>query len=93
MTVDWSKRGDYIAKHGVTAAQAGEALTDPDAVVFNPDYNSRNGEGVRTIGFSPSADSVLTVITYVVDGVMHGASAWKSNSLDRRYYRRGGPDE
>jgi uncharacterized DUF497 family protein len=36
VTVDWSKRGDYIAKHGVTAAQASEALTDPDAVVFNP---------------------------------------------------------
>ena len=93
MTVDWSKRGDYIARHGVTAAQASEALTDPDAVVFNPDYNSRNGEGVRTIGFSLSAASVLTVTTYVMDGVTHGASAWKSNSRDRRYYRLGGPDE
>lgn len=61
MTVDWGKRGDYIAKHGVTAAQASEALTDPDAVVFDPDT--------------------------------HGASAWKSNSRDRRYYRLGGPDE
>jgi hypothetical protein len=40
----WPALGDYIAKHGVTAAQASEALTDPDAVVFDPDYNSRNGE-------------------------------------------------
>ena len=93
MAVDWTKRGDYIAKHGVTAAQASEALTDPDAVVFNPDYNSRNGEGVRTIGVSPSAASVLTVIAYVMDGVTHGASAWKSNGRDRRYYRLGGTDE
>lgn len=93
MVVDWSKRGEHIAKHGVTAVQASEALTDPDAVVFDPDYNSRNGEGIRTIGFSPSAASVLTVITYVMDGIAHGASAWKSNSRDRRYYRQGGPDE
>jgi hypothetical protein len=93
VVVDWGKRGEYIAKHGVTAVQASEALTDPDAVVFDPDYNSRTGEGVRTIGFSPSAASVLTVITYVIDGVTHGASAWKSNGRDRRYYRQGGPDE
>ena len=51
----WTKRGEYLAKHGVTVTQASEALTDPDAVVFDPDYNSRTGEGVRTIGFSPSA--------------------------------------
>ncbi len=93
MTVDWTKRAGYLAKHGVTVTQASEALTDPDAVVFDPDYNSRTGEGVRTIGFSPSAASVTTVITYVMDGVTHGASAWKSNSRDRRYYYQGGPDE
>ena len=28
-----------------------------------------------------------------MDGVTHGASAWKSNSRDRRYYRQGGSDE
>jgi uncharacterized DUF497 family protein len=93
VTVDWTKRGEYLAKHGVTITQASEALTDPDAVVFDPDYNSRTGEGVRTIGFSPSAASVMTVITYVMDGVTHGASAWKSNSRDRRHYHQGGPDE
>lgn len=93
MAVDWTKRGEYFAKHGVTVAQAGEALADPDSVVFDPDYNSRNGEGVRTIGFSPSAASVLTVITYVADGVTHGAGAWKSNGRDRRYYLQGGHDE
>jgi uncharacterized DUF497 family protein len=91
--VDWTKRGEYLAKHGLTVTQVSEALTDPDAVVFDPDYNSRTGEGVRTIGFSPSAASVMTVITYVMDGVTHGASAWKSNSRDRRYYHQGGPDE
>ena len=93
MAVDWSKRSEYIAKHGITTAQANEALADPNAVVFDPDYNSRNGEGIRTIGFSRSADSVLTVITYSNAGITHGASAWKSNSRDRRYYRQGGPDE
>ena len=91
--VDWSKRGEYITKHGVTVAQANEALADADAVVFSPDYNSQIGLSVRTIGYSLSADAVLTVITFVADGITFGASAWKSNGRDRRYYNQGGPDE
>jgi hypothetical protein len=35
---DWSHQGDYMAtRHGVTAQQANEALSDPDALVFDPD--------------------------------------------------------
>ena len=41
--MDWTKRGEYLAKHGLTVTQVSEALTDPDAVVFDPDYNSRTG--------------------------------------------------
>ena len=51
MTVDWTKRGEYLAKHGVTVTQASEALTDPDAVVFDPDYNSRTGEAFAPLAF------------------------------------------
>lgn len=43
MAVDWSKRGDYIAKHGITPEQADEALNDANAVIFDPDYNTKSG--------------------------------------------------
>ncbi|MGO9155860.1 hypothetical protein [Mycobacterium sp.] len=36
-TADWSHRGDYIAKHGVTTDEADEALAAPDRVVIKPD--------------------------------------------------------
>jgi uncharacterized DUF497 family protein len=94
MAVDWSKRAEYIvAKHEVTPAQADEALDDPSAVIFDPDYNTKSGKSVRTIGYSPSKRAVLTVITVEEDGTVYGASAWKSKGRDRRYYRQGGPDE
>jgi uncharacterized DUF497 family protein len=94
MAVDWTHRGEYIvAKHQVTPAQADEALADPDAVTFNPDYNSQTGTSVRTIGYSPSAKTLITVITVHIASVIYGANAWESNSRDRRYYNQGGPDE
>jgi len=94
MAADWTYRGEYIvAKHEVTPAEADEALDDPSAVVFDPDYNTESGQSVRTIGYSPSKGAVLTVITVQEEGSVYGASAWKSNSRDRRYYRQGGPDE
>lgn len=52
VSVDWSRRGDYIAKHGVTPEQADEALNDVNAVIFEPDYNTISGQQVRT---APSA--------------------------------------
>ena len=93
VAVDWSKRGDYIAKHGVTPGQADEALNDANAVIFDPDYNTISGQQVRTIGYSPSARTVLSVITLDKEGVVWGVNAWKSNSRDGSYYREGGPDE
>lgn len=91
MAIDWTERGEYIAKHKITPAQANEALADPDAVIFDPDYNTRSGEGVRTIGYSPNKGAVLTVITVEENGVVHDSSAWKFNGRDRRYYYQGGP--
>lgn len=94
MAVDWSKRSEYITlKHGVTPAQADEALADDNAVVFTPDYNSASGESVRTIGDSPSYGDILTVITVDHDGTTYGVNAWKANSRDRRYYEQGGSDD
>jgi uncharacterized DUF497 family protein len=94
MAADWTYRREYIvAKHQVTPEQADEALDDPSAVIFDPDYNSTSGESVRTIGYSPSARDVLSVITVEEDGIVYGSNAWTSNSRDCRYYQQGGPDE
>lgn len=89
---DWTHRGEYItAKHDVTPQQANEALNDPNAVIFDPDYNSNSGDSVRTIGYSISARHVLSVLTIKSDDAVYGANAWQSNSRDRHYYQQGGP--
>jgi uncharacterized DUF497 family protein len=86
--VDWSHRGDYIAiRHGVRAQDAEEALADPDAVVFDPDYASQSGRSVRTIGWSPSVGQLLTVITLADGALTYGVNAWPSNDGDARRYR------
>lgn len=85
--VDWSHRGEYIAtRHGITAAQADEALTDPTALVFDPDYASQSGRSVRTIGWSPTAGRLLTIITVAQDGVVYGINGWASNDIDTHHY-------
>jgi uncharacterized DUF497 family protein len=62
-TADWSHRRDYIvAKHGVTSVEADDALADPYRVVLEPDPASKSGRSVRIIGYSRSAQAVLTVI-------------------------------
>jgi hypothetical protein len=59
---------------------------DANAVVFDPDYASKTGRGVRTIGFSKSAGFVITVITIFDAGKLWGATAWKSNKVDIKFY-------
>jgi uncharacterized DUF497 family protein len=88
--IDWSHRGDYIvAKHGVTPDEADEALSDPERIVIDPDYNSTSGRSVRIIGFSPTLDDLLTVIVVNEGNVTYGVNAWRSNSRDRRIYEEG----
>ena len=85
-TADWSHRGDYIAKHGVTPAEAEEAIADPDRVVLNPDPASKSGRGVRLIGYSITAQAMLTVIVFDDEGVTIGVNAWKANQKDQQRY-------
>ncbi|MGA5467194.1 transposase [Mycobacterium sp. NPDC050041] len=88
MAVDWSKRGEYIAKRpGMTPAVANEALADPDALVLDPDPASRSGVSVRTIGFSTTFGALVTVLTVEEDGTVFGLNAWPSNKTDARKYR------
>lgn len=85
-TADWSHRGGYIAKHGTNPDVANEALADPDRVVINPDPASKSGRSVRVIGFSITAQAVLTVIVIDDAGSTHGVNAWEANARDLRLY-------
>jgi hypothetical protein len=94
--VDWSKRAGYIRdRHQVESAWADEAVVDPAACWLNPDPASTSGLSVRVIGFSGSADVLLTVILLagdadpdeLADGDWWGVNAWPANEGDRRLYR------
>lgn len=61
--IDWSKRAGYIQeRHRVEPAWADEAVAGPEAFRLGPDPASASGLLVRVIGYSGSADHVLTVI-------------------------------
>lgn len=94
MGVDWSHRADYMQqRHGVTVEQANEALADLRAIVFDPDYASLSGRSVRTIGWSPGAGRLLTVITVTEGDLVYGVNGWPSNDIDARHYRAGDNQE
>ncbi len=85
--LDWRYRAGYLPeRHGVSVEQANEALADPDALMFDPDYASQSGRSVRTVGWSPSAGRLLTVITVEEDGVVYGVNGWPANDADSRRY-------
>ncbi len=90
--VDWSYRADYIReRHGIEVEWTDEALEDPDAVRIDPDPASRSGRSVRTIGYSPKAGHLVTVITVEEAGITYGVNGWKSNEVDTRRYREERP--
>ena len=92
--VDWSKRGGHMQDaHGITPEIADEALEDPNRVVIAPDYNSESGRSVRIIGFSVTADDVITVIVLENDGTEYGVNGWTANEKDRRFYDAGSEGE
>ncbi|MGB8381918.1 MAG: hypothetical protein WCG47_11815 [Dermatophilaceae bacterium] len=69
--------------------EANEAVDDPERVVIDPDYSSTSGRSARIIGFSQSANDVLTIIVLTDEGVTYGVNAWRSNARDRRIYWEG----
>ena len=58
VVVDWSQRGEYVAKHGITVEQANEALADPDAVTIVPDPRPASPAAVSAPSDSPSASAM-----------------------------------
>jgi uncharacterized DUF497 family protein len=87
--VDWSHRREHVAEKGLTVEQANEALEDPEMLVIDPDPRSLTGDSVRIIGYSSTAQDVLTVVVVVHDGQAYGATAWRANKHERRLYRGG----
>ncbi len=77
-----------LARHGIHPDWADEALSDPDAVVLDPDPSSKSGQSVRTIGWSITAGRLITVITLVHEGTLYGVNGWETKSTDQRLYRR-----
>jgi uncharacterized DUF497 family protein len=66
--VDWSHRREHVAEKGLTVEQANEALEDPEMLVIDPDPRSVTGDSVRIIGYSSTAQEVLTVVVVIHDG-------------------------
>ena len=52
---------------------------------------ARSGRSVRTIGYSPTARSLLTIITITEDVVTYGVNGWQSNDTDVKRYREESP--
>ena len=72
-------------KHGVTAANASEALRDPWRVVLEPDPSGRSGRGIRVIGETANG-RLLTVIVMRASGVTYGVNGWDANNRDSSLY-------
>ncbi|MER7115394.1 hypothetical protein [Saccharomonospora azurea] len=71
-----------------------EAVNEPDRLVDEPDPRSAHANSVRVVGYSPSAQMVITVVALRgVAGVLHGASAWKTRGAPLRQYWKGAGDE
>jgi hypothetical protein len=92
---DWSKRAEHLKRSTRNASDidlelswVNEAYADPGAVIFNPDFASITGKGIRTIGYSETAGFCITIITVLEDGHLWGASAWKSSKSDTGRYER-----
>jgi hypothetical protein len=56
--------------------------------MLNPDPAQKGGRGIRIIGYSITADALISVIVLEHDGTVYGATAFKSNTTDHRIYQR-----
>lgn len=93
-TIDWRYRGDYVRTRSTRRAGetdiepdwASEAAADPLAQIIDPDPASKSGRSARIIGYSPSADLVITVIVVDDETTTYGVNAWRANRTDEREY-------
>lgn len=94
--IDWSHRADYIrTRHHVEPSWATEAVNDPASYWRDPDPASTSGLSIRVIGYSGTAELILTVILVQPtadpdeppEGHWWGANAWPANTGDTRIYQ------
>lgn len=74
----------YPGATDIDPAETREAAADPYRIVREPDPKSHRGY-IRLIGYSPTADAVLTVILRPSD--YGGVTAWLTSGADLRAYR------
>lgn len=73
-------------RHELTPTEAEEAFFDPLKVFFQPDPASSSGTSDRSIGFSPTAGLILTVITVRFEDRIYRATAWQSSLTQQKQY-------
>jgi len=81
-----SRSGRYPGADDIEPDWTLEVTTDSHRIVRDPDPTSRAAY-VRIIGYSSSADFVLTVIVDPED--WSGVTAWKTSGADLREYLEG----
>ncbi len=79
--------------HHVTIEEADEAISDIDAVWFEPDPASRSGLSTRVVGYSHTRREVLCMILLRGDAGYEGVNGWPANATYRRIYREAQQDE
>lgn len=91
--IDRKHCATYMSEpHGVVPQEADEAVRDVDALWFDPDPKRRSGDSLRVIGYSHTANAVLTVILVRKESGFgwYDANGWRSNSTERRMYEEEG---
>lgn len=84
----------YPGAVDIEPAWTTEAVNDPDRLVDEPDPNSAHANSVRVVGYSTTAQMVISVVALRDRrGVLHGASAWKTRGAPLRQYLEGQSDD
>lgn len=73
-------------RHGITPAEAEEAIDDLDTLLRSPDPVSRSGKSDRYIGWSSTRGELLVVIIVRHDGHLYGGNAWPANDTHQSLY-------
>lgn len=81
-----SRSSRYPGAGDIEPAATLEAWSDADRIVHDPDPKSEWGY-LRVIGYSPTAEAVLTVIIRPSD--RSGVTAWRTRGADLRAYLDG----
>ncbi len=84
----------YVGSTDIEPEWTTEAVNDPDRLVDEPDPKSAHANSARVVGYSPTAQMVVTVVALRdAHGLLHGASAWKTTGAALRQYLEGKTDE